>query len=448
MADTDAEARDLLERLIEDARGRGADAADAVLFEAASLSWSQRLGQPERLERAESGDVGLRVFVGKRMAIVSSSDRSDRALKDLAKRAVDMAKAVPEDPYCGLADPAALATNWPELDLADPAEPSPETLTERARLAEGAALAVPGVTNSEGAEAAWSRSRIVLVASNGFAGAYAVTGSAVSVSVVAGEDGGMETDFDSTNRVYAGDLEDPSAIGRRAGERAVRRLGSRKIASARVPVVFDPRVAGSLLRHLIGAVSGPSITRGTSFLMNSLGETVFPAGTMVIDDPHIRRGLRSKPFDAEGVANTRRAVIDDGRLTTWLLDLRSARQLGMESTGHASRGTTSPPSPAPTNLYLEPGSRPPGDLIGEIGQGFYVTQLLGMGVNLVTGDYSRGAAGFWIENGELAYPVSEVTIAGNLRDMFANMTPASDLVLRYGVDAPTLRIESMTVAGT
>jgi PmbA protein len=448
MADTDAEAGDLLERLIGDARARGADAADAVLFEAASLSWSQRLGQPERLERAESDDVGLRVFVGKRVAIVSSSDRSDRALKELAERAVAMAKAVPEDPYCGLADPAALATDWPDLDLADPAEPSPETLTERARLAEEAALAVPGVTNSEGAEAAWSRSRIVLAASNGFTGGYAVTGNAVSVSVVAGEDGGMETDFDSTNRVYADDLEDPAEVGRRAGERAVRRLGSRKVASARVPVVFDPRVAGSLLRHLIGAVSGPSITRGTSFLMNSLGETVFPAGTMVIDDPHIRRGLRSKPFDAEGVANTRRAVIDDGRLTTWLLDLRSARQLGMVSTGHASRGTTSPPSPAPTNLYLEPGSRPPEDLIGEIEQGFYVTQLMGMGVNLVTGDYSRGAAGFWIENGELAYPVSEVTIAGNLKDMFASLTPANDLVLRYGVDAPTLRIERMTLAGT
>jgi PmbA protein len=448
MAVTDAQALDLLERLIDDARRLGADAADAVVFEAASLSWSQRLGRPERLERAESDDVGLRVFVGKRMAIVSSSDRSERALKDLAARAVAMAKAVPEDPFCGLADPAMLASGWPDLDLADPEEPSPETLTDRARAAEEAALAVRGVTNSEGAEAAWSRTRIVMAASNGFAGGYAVTGSAVSVSVVAGEDGGMETDYDSTNRVFAADLEDPAEVGRRAGERAVRRVGSRKIASARVPVVFDPRVAGGLLRHLVGAISGPAIARGTSFLMHSLGKPVFAPGIAVIDDPHIRRGLRSKPFDAEGIANRRHSLIDDGRLTTWLLDLRSARQLGMETTGHASRGTTSPPSPAPTNLYLEAGTQPPEALIGEIERGFYVTQMLGMGVNLVTGDYSRGAAGFWIDKGELAYPVSEVTVAGSLKDMFASLTPASDLTLRYGVDAPTLRVEGLTVAGT
>jgi PmbA protein len=446
--DPDADARDLLDRLIGDARRLGADAADAVLFDSASLSWSQRLGKPERLERAEADDVGLRVFVGKRMAIVSSSDRSARALKDLAERAVAMARAVPEDPYCGLADPALLAGARPDLDLADPDEPGPDGLTERARAAEEAALAVPGVTNSEGAEAAWSRSRIVLAASNGFFGGYTVTGSAVSVSVVAGEDGGMETDYESTNRVYAADLEPAAEVGRRAGERAVRRVGSRKIASAKVPVVFDPRVASGLLRHLAAAVAGPSIARGTSFLMHSLGERVFAPGVTVIDDPHVRRGLRSKPFDAEGVGNARRALIDDGRLTTWLTDLRSARQLGLESTGHASRGTTAPPSPAPTNLYLQPGPDTPDALIGGIDRGFYVTQMLGMGVNQVTGDYSRGAAGFWIDKGELAYPVSEVTVAGNLKDMFAALVPADDLVLRYGIDAPTVRIDGLTVAGT
>ena len=447
MTESNSDALALLGGLIDDARRLGADAADAVLFESASLSWSQRLGRPERLERAESDDVGLRVFVGRRMAIVSSSDPSAGALKELAERAVAMARAVPEDPYCGLADPAELATDFPDLDLADPEEPNAAVLTERARAAEEAALAVRGVTNSEGAEAAWSRSRVVMAASNGFTGDYTVTGSAVMVSVVAGENGGMETDYDSCSRVYAADLVDAEAVGRRAGERAVRRLGSRKIPSARVPVVFDPKVAGGLLRHLVGAISGPAITRGTSFLMNSLGDTVFPAGVTVVDDPHLRRGLRSKPFDAEGVGNQRRRLIDDGRLTTWLLDLRSARQLGLQSTGHASRGATSPPSPSPTNLYLQPGSQTPDAMIGEIQQGLYVTQMLGMGVNLVTGDYSRGAAGFWIDNGQLAYPVSEVTVAGNLKDMFANLRPANDLVFHYGIDAPTTRVDGLMVAG-
>ena len=447
MAESNLDAPALLGGLIDDARRLGADAADAVLFESASLSWSQRLGRPERLERAEASDIGLRVFVGQRMAIVSSSDRSGRALKDLAARAVAMAGAVPEDPYCGLADAADLATERPDLDLADPEEPDPAVLTERARAAEDAALAVTGVTNSEGAEAAWSRSRVVMAASNGFTGDYAVTGSAVSISVVAGEGGGMETDYQSSNRVHAADLEDAAAVGRRAGEGAVRRLGSRKVPSARVPVVFDPRVSGGLLRNFVSAISGQAIARGTSFLMHSLGEPIFPAGVTVVDDPHLRRGLRSKPFDAEGVGNQRRLLIDDGRLTTWLMDLRSARQLGLRSTGHASRGTTSPPSPSPTNLYLEPGSSTPDALIGDIEQGLYVTQMLGMGVNLVTGDYSRGAAGFWIDKGKLAYPVSEVTVAGNLKAMFANLSAANDLVFRYGIDAPTLRVDGLTVAG-
>ena len=447
MAEPHMDAPALLNRLIGDAQRRGADAVDAVFFASTSLSWSQRLGRPERLERAESTEIGLRAFVGKRMAIVSSSDCSERVLQDLVDRVVAMAKAVPEDPYCGLADPADLVTEWPDLDLVDPEEPDPAVLTERARIAEEAARAVPGVTNSEGAEAGWSRSRVVLAASNGFAGSYGMTGSGLSVSVVAGEGAGMETDYDSTNRVYAADLDTAAEVGRRAGERAARRLGSRKVPSARVPVVFDPRVAGGLLRHLVGAISGPAIARGTSFLMNSLGDRVFPAGIVVVDDPHQPRGLRSKPFDAEGIGNRRSLLIDDGRLTTWLMDLRSARQLGLQTTGHASRGTTAPPSPSPTNLYFQPGSITPQALIGDIDQGLYVTQMLGMGVNLVTGDYSRGAAGFWIDKGELAYPVSEVTIAGNLKDMFANLVLADDLVFRYGIDAPTLRVDSLTVAG-
>jgi len=437
----------LLGGLLDRARRAGADAADAVLFDSAMLSLSQRLGRPERLERAEAGDVGLRVFVGHRMAVVSSSDRTPAALAEFADRAVAMARAVPEDPFCGLAGPDQLAHDWGDLDLCDPVEPAAEDLIARARIAEEAALAVSGVTNSEGAEASWQRVHVALAATNGFAGRYTLGASAISVSVIAGEGTAMETDYDFSSAVYADDLRDPGEIGRMAGERAVRRLGGRKIATAKVPVVYDPRVSGGLLRHLAGAISGPAVARGTSFLKDRLGEPVFADGIRIVDDPHLRRGLRSKPFDGEGVANRRRALVEDGRLTTWLLDLRSARQLGLETTGHASRGTASPPSPAPSNLFLEPGRIGPDALIGGIGRGFYVTHLMGSGINMVTGDYSRGAAGFWIENGALTHPVSEVTIAGNLKEMFRALTPADDLVFRYGVDAPTVVVDGMTVAG-
>jgi PmbA protein len=265
--------------------------------------------------------------------------------------------------------------------------------------------------------------------------------------VLAGTGTGMERDYDYSTSVWAEDLEDATAVGKRAGERTVKRLNARKVATCQVPVVYDPRVAGGILRHFVGAISGPSIARGTSFLKEKLGQRIFPAGLRVIDDPHRLRGLRSKPFDGEGVKNERRALIEDGVLQTWLLDLRSARQLGLTTTGHASRGTSGPPGPSPTNLYLEPGAVTPKELIGDIPQGFYVTELMGMGVNGVTGDYSRGAAGFWIENGELAYPVSELTIASNLNQMFLHLTPANDLVFKTGTDAPTLRIDGMTVAG-
>jgi len=447
MANAPEDSLTLLHDLIAKARAAGADAADAVLYNGTSLSLSQRLGKPERLERAEEGDLGLRVFVGQRMAITSSSDRSPAALNEVVERAVAMARSVPEDPYCGLADPDQLAGDWPDLDLCDPNEPAAETLIALAGAAEEAALAVEGVTNSEGAEAGWSRTDIAIAASNGFAGAYALTGNSLSASVIAGEGTGMETDYDFTSAVYAEDMEDAATIGRRAGEKAVARLGARKIESTRVPVVFDPRVAGGMLRHLIGAISGPAIARGTSFLKDSLDQQVFAEGIAVVDDPHIARGRRSKPFDGEGVANGRREFIADGVLTSWLMDLRSARQLGLQSTGHASRGTSGPPSPAPTNLYMAAGEISRDDMLAAIGRGFYVTQMMGMGVNGVTGDYSRGATGFWIEKGEIAYPVNEVTVAGNLKDMFKSLTPASDLEFRYGVDCPTLRIDGLTIAG-
>ena len=437
----------LLQDLIAKARAAGADAADAVLYNSASLSLSQRLGKPERLERAEEGDLGLRVFVGQRMAIASSSDRSTQALDEVVERAVAMARTVPEDPYCGLADPEQLAQGWPELDLCDPVEPAADRLIALAGEAEDAALSVEGVTNSEGAEAGWSRTEIAIAASNGFTGAYALSGSSLSASVIAGEGTGMETDYDFTSAVYAEDMEDAATIGRRAGEKAVARLGARKVETVQVPVVFDPRVSGSMLRHMIGAISGPAIARGTSFLKDSLESQVFAEGISVIDDPHMVRGRRSKPFDGECVANARRELIADGVLTTWIMDLRSARQLGLASTGHASRGTSGPPSPAPTNLYMAAGTTSRDDMIAAIDRGFYVTGMMGSAVNGVTGDYSRGANGFWIEKGEIAYPVNEVTVAGNLKDMFKAIIPASDLEFRYGVDCPTLRIDGMTIAG-
>ncbi len=445
--DDPQQALDLLADLIAKARAQGADAADAVVVGSVALSNAQRLGELERLEREESQDLGLRVLVGRRQAIVSSTDTSAEALAGLVERAVAMAKSVPEDQYCGLADPDQLATDHPDLDIFDPDEPAPETLIERARACEDAARAVTGVTNSEGAEASWSMSRVSLAASNGFSGSYAGSRHSLGVSVLAGEGQGMERDYDFTSTVFSADLEDPETVGRRAGERAVRRLGPKKAKTAKVPVVFDPRVAGGLIGHLAAAINGRTVARGTSFLKDKMGEPVFARGLNVVDDPHRARGLRSKPFDGEGLENTRRSVVEDGVLKTWFLDLRSARQLGLASTGNASRGTSSPPGPSATNLYLEAGAESPEALIGEIDAGFYITEMMGMGINGITGDYSRGASGFWIEKGALAYPVSEVTVAGNLKDMFLALTPADDLEFRYGINAPTLRVDGMTVAG-
>jgi PmbA protein len=448
MTDKDSAADiDLLQDLVARAKKAGADAADAVLFEGVSLSHARRLGKVEKLERSESQDLGLRVLVGKQQAMVSTSDRSPKMLAELVERTLAMARAVPEDPFCGLADPAEITHDWPALDMLDPDEPSAETLIERARAAEETALAVKGVTNSEGAEAGWGRSRIALVASNGFAGFYAGSHHAVSVSVIGGSGQQMERDYDFANSVYAADLRDPAEIGKNAGERTVKRLGARKMPTGRYPVVLDPRVARGMISHMLGAISGPSIARGTSFLKDKLGQRIFPEAITITEDPHRRRGHRSKPFDAEGLPNRRRALIDRGVLTTWLLDLRSARQLGLKSTGHAARGTASPPSPSATNIWIEPGTQSPAALVADIKSGFYVTELMGMGVNGLTGDYSRGAAGFWIENGQLAFPVSELTVAGNLNDMFLRLVAANDLEFRVGADSPTLRLDDLTVAG-
>jgi len=443
----DSDALNFLNDLIGRARRAGAEAADAVLVEGVSVSQSQRLGKFQGLERSEHYDLGLRVFIGKKQAIVSSNDRSAEAMDALVTRVIAMARAVPEDPYCGLASPDQIAKTWPKLDSCDPEEPAVETLIARAAAAEDAALAIKGVTNSGGAGASWGRSHVAVAASNGFAGAYSGSSHGVSVSVLAGKGTGMERDYDYSSTVYGADLKDPAEVGRSAGERTVRRLHARKVPTCQVPIVLDPRVSSSLLGHLCGAINGVPVSRGTSFLKDRMGERVFAPGINVIEDPHRARGLRSKPFDGEGIANQRRALIEDGVLTTWLLDLRSARQLNLKTTGHASRGTSSPPGPAPTNLWMEPGVVTPAELIGDITRGFYVTEMMGSGVNGLTGDYSRGAAGFWIVNGEFAFPVSEVTIAGNLKDMFMNLTVASDLKFETGMDAPTIRIDGMTLAG-
>ena len=439
---------DHVKDLIDRARRAGADQADALIVRSASLSHDRRKGELEKVEREESADLGLRVILGRRQAFVSSTDLSAAGFDALVERALAMARTVPEDPYCGLADGAEVCLSPPPLDALDEVEPTPEELAKRAQACEEAALAVEGVTNSEGASAGWGRTEIALAASNGFAGVHARSRHSVSVSVIAGEGTGMERDYDFTTAVFAEDLEDAAQVGRRAGVRTVRRLNPRRVKTGMVPVVFESRAAGSLLRHFAGAINGAAIARKTSFLRDRMGERVFASGNTIVDDPHRPRGLNSRPFDGEGVANRRRELVQDGVLQTWILDLAAARQLGLKSTGHAARGTSGPPGPATTNLYLVPSGLTPKELIADIRQGLFVTDMMGMGANLVTGDYSRGAAGFWIENGELAYPVSELTVAGNLKDMFQRLRPANDLRFRFGTDAPTVRIDGMTVAGT
>lgn len=437
---------DLLLDLIARARAAGADAADAVLISGTSLSVARRLGKTEHVERSEGRDLGLRVFLGQRAAIVSSSTVDPASFPELAERAVAMARVVPEDPFIGLADTAAPPEPI-ELDLVDPAEPSTESLVARAAIAEEAALAVPGVTNSEGAEAGFGRTESFLVTSAGFAGQNARTSHSVSASALAGAGTNMQRDYDYHSTVHLADLDEPGLIGRSAGERAVARLNPVRPKTAKLPVIYDPRVAGSLLGHLSGAINGASVVRGTTFLKDKLGARIFAGAIEIRDDPRRVRGLRSRVFDGEGTPTQARDIIAAGVLTTWLLDSRSARQLGMRPTGHAARGTSGPPSPSVSNLYLAAGSLTPAELMADIKLGIYVNELIGMGVNGVTGDYSRGASGYMIRDGALAEPVAEITIAGNLLDMFANLTPANDLRFRRGTDAPTVRVEGMTLAG-
>ena len=437
---------ELLADLISRARTAGADSADAVLVSATSVGVQRRLGKTEHVERSEVQSLGLRVFVGRCSALVSASTVDPAKFAELAERSVAMAKVVPEDPYAGLADTAAPPEQM-DLEQVDPTEPNAEVLVQRAAAAEEAALAVPGITNSEGAEAGYSRAEVALVTSAGFSGGRSRTGHSVSATALAGSGTGMQRDYDYHSTVHLSDLDDPARIGHSAGERALARLNPSRPKTAKLPVVYDPRVASSLIGHFIGGINGASIARGTSFLKDKLEQQIFAPGVNVIDDPRRVRGLRSATFDGEGTPTSKQALVADGRLTTWLLDSRSARQLGMRPTGHAARGTGGPPSPSVSNLYLAPGKLSPAELMADIKLGLYITELIGMGVNGVTGDYSRGAAGFMIRDGALAEPVAEITIAGHLLAMFAAMTPANDLILRRGTDSPTVRIDGLTMAG-
>ncbi|WP_242139437.1 metallopeptidase TldD-related protein [Sphingomonas sp. TREG-RG-20F-R18-01] len=447
---TPDQAQDRAAAIVARATAAGADAADAVYAADMSLDISVRLGALEDVGRSESADLGLRVFVGKRSASVSTSDLSDDSIAALVERAVAMAREAPEDAWAGLAPQERLMRGAPPLlDLDDGGGASPESLRAVALAAEDAARAVPGVTNSEGGSASASRSIWALATSRGFAAAYAATGYGLSASVLAGatEGGGeMVRDYAYSSARHRHALEAPEAIGTKAGERAVARVNPGRLASGPMSVVYDPRVGSSLLGHLMGAISGSAITRKTSFLLDALGTQVFSAGVTVLDDPHRPHGLRSRPFDGEGLPVSPSAIIEHGMLEAWLLDSASARQLGLEPTGHASRGVGGSPGVSPSNVHMVAGKVPVSTLIADIANGVFVTELIGMGVNGVTGDYSRGAAGFRIVDGQIAGPVAEFTIAGNLRDMYRNLTPANDLEFRYGTNVPTLRVEGMTVA--
>jgi PmbA protein len=437
--------RERLADLLAHARRAGADEADAVFFSGTSLSVSRRLGKIEHVERSEGRDLGLRVFVGERSAIVSAPGLDVASFADIAERAVAMARVVPPDPMSSLGELREIPTA--DLDLDDPAEPDASLLGDRAALAEDAALAVPGITNSEGADAGFSRSDVMLVTSRGFVGSYRRTGHSISATALAGTGTAMQRDYDYSSAVHLSDLDDAAGIGHRAAERTLARLNPTRPKTARVSVLYDPRVSSSLVGHLAGAVNGASIVRGTSFLRDRMGQRVFPEGIVVRDDPLRRRGLRSRPFDGEGQPTKPLNIVADGVLMTWILDTRSARQLGLTTTGHAARGTSGPPSPSATNLYMEAGAATPAELMADITEGLYVTELIGSGINGITGDYSRGAAGFMIRDGALAEPVAEITIAGNLREMFAHLAPANDLRFLRGTDAPTIRIDGMMMAG-
>ena len=438
----------LLQDVVQAALRAGADAAEAVSAERQSLSIGVRLGALEEVEREEARDLGLRVFIGQQQATVSGSDFSAEARAKLVERAVAMARLAPDDKYAGLAPQDRLAKGpYADLDLRDPFEPSAEQLEAQALEAEDAARAVKGVTNSEGGSGGWSSSRWRMVTSHGFSGEHGATGFSVGASVIAGDDEIMERGYDGRSTRWHEDLPSPASLGAEAGKRAVGRLGARKIESTTAAVIFENRLSASVISPLVGAIAGPSVARGVSFLKDKLGQPVFAKGVNITDEPHRRRGLGSAPFDDEGVATVERALIDDGVLTTWLLNSSSARQLGLETTGHASRGLAGPPGVSPANLTLQPGERDLGGLMQDAGKGLLVTMMFGPSLNSNTGDWSIGVSGFWFEGGEIAYPVTEITVAGNLIEVYGRLIPGSDLEFRGATNAPSILIPDLAIAG-
>ena len=447
MIDTDT-ALARCQDLVALAQRMGADAADAVARANASESVSMRLGALEEVERSESEEIGLRVFVGKRSASIHTSDFAPEGLRALAERAVQMARHAPEDRHAGLAPAEAqLSGELPDLELADSQRSEPEALREAALAVEEAARSVDGVTNSNGGSASASRSVAALATSNGFARGYAGSGFSLSASVIAGEGGAMQTDHASRSARFLADLVSPAEVGREAGQRAVARLNPVSMPSRKLPIVFEPRIAGGLVGHMLGAMSAPAIARKASFLLDREEEQLFDSAVRILEEPLRKRGMRSRPFDGEGVACTPRTLVEGGKLTGWLTNVSSADQLGLGLTGHASRGSGGSPGVSASNVHMEKGSVSPQELMADIEDGLYVTSLFGQGVNGVTGDYSRGATGFRIRKGEIAEPIAEITIAGNLLEMFRALTPADDLEMIRSINAPTLRIDGMTVAG-
>ncbi|SLN68765.1 peptidase PmbA [Pseudoruegeria aquimaris] len=438
------------EQLLGAARRAGADAADAIAVDGTSVSIEVLKGKLEHAERAEGVDLGLRVMVGRRQACVSASDTSASTIETMAERAVAMAREAPEDPYIAQAEPGQFATEWDAaaLEMADGAdEPSAETMQALALEAEAAALAVSGVSQVQGAGTTYSRRAMHLATSAGFSGGYARTGSSVSCVAIAGEGAAMERDYDGDSRTFFSDLRSATEIGRLAGERAVERLGARKPPTGAFPVLYDERISGGLIGHMLGALNGSAIVRGSSWLRDALGEEILPAWITVEEDPHRPRVSGSRPFDGEGLPTRRRRIVENGVLTGWTLDLATARQLGMESTANAARGTSSPPSPSVSNVRMTQGEKSRAELLSEIGTGLLITSMIGTSINPTTGDYSRGASGFWVENGEITYPVNECTVAGNLRDMLRRLTPANDARTHLSRVVPSLLVEGLTLAG-
>jgi len=437
-------------RLLDSATSAGADAADVIVSEGTSVSIDVRDERLEQAERSEGIDLGLRVFVGQRQACVSASETSDGTLDAMVERAVAMAREAPVDPYIGLADPEELANGWnlETLDLEDLSrEPDPASLEWSARDAEAGAMSVPGITRIDVATAGFSRSHIHLAATNGFSGGYSRTIHSILCVAISGEGTEMERDYYADMRTHAAELESSGDIGRKAGERVCARSGSRKPPTGTYPVVYDERVADSLIGHLLQAVNGTSVTRGSSWLRDAMGTRVLPGGLDLTEDPLRPRVPGSRPFDGEGLAGRRRRIVENGILSGWILDLATARQLGLRSTGNAARGTSFPPSPSATNVALTQGERSKEELMAEIGTGMLVTSMMGSSINPTTGDYSRGASGFWIEGGELAYPVNECTIAGNLREMLKTIVPANDARTHRSKVVPSLAVEGLTLAG-